>query len=122
MVTKVPTFGWVPDNVQISLSKDQDFIFTIDPDDPLAIPDGTIVVMHIYEPGTDKLAIESWVEPLDSWDATVSEGIVSWNIPSSQADVIPKKAYARIILTYPDGGDYVWAHGLVVRDDRSTAH
>jgi hypothetical protein len=109
--------GWKPQDIQVILSAGQDFILEIVPDDPTAIPDGTLVKIDLYSPGTQKMSVDSWPDPLDSWDGTVSGGIVRWNVPSDKPDLIPQKAWARLIITYEGGADYVWAHGYVVRDD-----
>ena len=109
-------FGWNPQEVHVLLSTSQDFIFEIEPTDPSAIPDGTTVVMNIYAPGTDRLLPSAWQTPVDIWAATVAGGVVSWDIDSARADVIPNMAFFRIIISYSDAV-YVWAKGSVIRDD-----
>jgi hypothetical protein len=108
--------GWIPQEIRIILSAGQGFVLQITPTDPTAIPDGTTAVMNLYPPETESLPVAYWPAPIDSWDASISEGIVSWDVASGSADVIPQFAFVRIILTYVDGS-YVWAKGQVDRND-----
>lgn len=110
-------FGWHPQDIRIILSAGQEFVLEIAPTDLTAIPDDATSSIKLYPPGTEVLPIASWPTPLDSWDATISGGVVSWQISSSRADLIPNLAFARVLLTYPDGEPYTWARGPVSRDD-----
>ena len=115
-------FGWTPIPITVILSWDADWIIQIEPQTSTpgsVLPDDTTVSLVIYPPGTDGLPPDEWPDPLDTWDATVdlTTDIVSWKVPSEQANLIPKMAYARLMLTYPIDDDYVWAKGLVARSD-----
>lgn len=110
-------FGWEPQEVRIILSASQAFVLQIAPTDPTAIPDDATSEIILYAPGTESLPFDLWQDPLDTWDATIAEGVVSWDISSDRADVIPTLAFARVILTYPESDSYIWAKGLVHRND-----
>jgi hypothetical protein len=109
--------GWEPLPLRIVLSARQSFVMSITTKEPGGIPDGATVLIDIYPLGTDKLDVDDWPEPLQVWPATVSDGIAEWLVAPQSADTVPDHSYARLLITYPDQGTYVWAKGNVDRDD-----
>lgn len=110
-------FGWEPQEVRIILSAGQNFVLEITTDDTNGIPDDATVALKIYAPGTEACPPAKWSTPLDTWNATVTGGIVSWDIVSTRSDAIPHLSFARVLLTYSGSDAYVWAKGLVHRID-----
>jgi hypothetical protein len=113
--------GWDPIPITVLLSKGGDWVLKLVPADADtgAFPEGTTAKLDLYPPGTQRKPIGQWPAILDTWDAALDPetGILGFSVAAVEADAVPRKAYARLTVTFPTGVDYVWCKGLVERND-----
>jgi hypothetical protein len=88
------------------LVKGQDFMHDIFAPDGESFAVGTTAEIIFYDAsGTS----------LDEWSASVNSAAISWSVDKAVADTIPHPANFSIFIHFPDGADFCWYKGSVVR-------
>jgi hypothetical protein len=100
------TIGFEPIVETLVLVKGQDFLHDIFAPLGETFPVGTTAEIIFYDAAGTQL---------DEWSASVNSAAVSWNVDKAVADTIPHPAFFRIYIHYPDGADFCWYKGSVVR-------
>lgn len=116
--------GWEPHRIKPIFSRGVDWIVSIEPDEGVESPvwpDGTTVVAAVYDPSTKtSLPLDEWPE-LYSWPGEIVGDTLLLKVEAEEADQVPAGALMRIRVSYPGSGperdDYLYAKGVVVRDD-----
>jgi hypothetical protein len=109
--------GWRPIDIAPIFSADQGWTVTFEPKvaPPAPLyPSGTTVTARIY--ADDKRAT-ILAPPMKEWPATIVGNNVTFSVPPAETNTVDAKRYMRIMIEYPTGQPFCWAHGKVEHDD-----
>ncbi len=101
------SLGWKPIEDVLYISPAADFIHTLTPPAGETFPAGVTISIKIYDRDGAEQA---------TWPAEVVSSAASWEVDKATVAAIDHvRATFRIYVAYPDGADFVWFIGPVIR-------
>lgn len=112
--------GWRPILIQPIFVYGQDWIITLEPDEPVTspvFPEGTTVTARIY---ADNKYETIAATPLHVWQGQIDADRVVFHVEAAETNGVARGTYMRISIVYPGTpllDPFVWATGKVARRD-----